>query len=65
MIYGLLALLAHATPIHHYACLFPRLSKAKIFLNNVVHTKNASLNGTLFLQMFFQENEALTGRGSA
>jgi len=34
-------------------CLFLRLYKVKIFPNAAIHTKNASLEGALFLQMLF------------
>jgi hypothetical protein len=34
---------------------FLRLFKVKIFPNVAVHTKNATLEGALFLQMLFKE----------
>jgi hypothetical protein len=40
--------------------LFLKLSKVKIF-PNAVHTKNATLNRALPLQMLFQENGEAAG----
>jgi hypothetical protein len=37
-------------------CLFLKLSKVKIFPNDAVHTKNATLEKALILQMLFQGN---------
>ena len=41
--------------------LFLRLSKVKIFPNDAIHTKNATLEKALTLQILFQEKEELAG----
>jgi hypothetical protein len=54
MIYGL-QLLLHIQPKSiSMTFLFHKLSKVKIFPSAAVHAKNATLEGTLILQIFFQ-----------
>jgi hypothetical protein len=53
VINGLLTLLAHTTPIYHNDVPLPQAIQVSIFPNATVHTKNATLEGTLILQIFF------------